>query len=247
MPPRGGNFGLAAATAAAGPRNRQPRSSCPGPAPPAKVERLRRTAAESRVTGAVYDDSLAASREHARCDRGARGARVRRPGDRRRPGRRARASSSSTAPALDTVLAGVGGGGLSAGTAAWFGDRGAAWWPGSVRSQAYAAALAAAKPVEVGVSVTVRLARRPAGRRRSAGRCCASARRLGARLTTTRFATLSTGSRPRSVGAEPGGAAALAALTSRAYVPEPASGSPRSSSGGNFDPASGVTKRVPGD
>ena len=60
----GGNFGVAAATAAQD-LGIPAAIFVPESAPPAKVERLRRTAADVHLTGALYDDAFAASHEHA--------------------------------------------------------------------------------------------------------------------------------------------------------------------------------------
>ena len=117
-------------------------------------------------------------------------------------------------PAVDTVLVGVGGGGLCAGTAAWFADRARVVAVEPVTSQAYAAALAAGGPVEVEVSG---VASDSLGARRTGAVPWAvmSAQGVGSVLVTDeaiRDAQRRLWAAVR-VGAEPGGAAALAALT----------------------------------
>ena len=109
----GGNFALAVAHAA-GELGHRATIFVPEASPPAKVERLRRTAAEVVVTGAFYDDALAAAAStrpasgalelHAFDDplvvagQGTCGREL----DRERPG-------------LDTIVVAVGGGGLCGG------------------------------------------------------------------------------------------------------------------------------------
>ncbi len=232
----GGNFGLAAATAAED-LGIAAAIFVPEASPDAKVERLRRTAADVHVTGALYDDSLAASREHARSTGALEVHAFDDPAIVAGQGTCGR-ELELDGPALDTVLVGVGGGGLCAGTAAWLGERARVVAVEPVASQAYAAALVAGKPVEVEVGgvASDSLGARQVGdvpwavlREHDVASVLVSddaIRDAQRRLWTS-----------VRVGAEPGGAAALAALTSRAYVPEPGERVAAIVSGGNFDPA----------
>jgi threonine dehydratase len=232
----GGNFGLAAATAA-GDLGIAAAIFVPEASPDAKVERLRRTAADVHVTGALYDDSLAASREHARSTGALEVHAFDDPAIVAGQGTCGR-ELELDGPALDTVFVGVGGGGLCAGTAAWLGDRAGVVAVEPVASQAYAAALVAGEPlaVEVGGVASDSLGARQVGdvpwgvlREHDVASVLVSddaIRDAQRRLWTS-----------VRVGAEPGGAAALAALTSGAYVPEPGERVAAIVSGGNFDPA----------
>ena len=232
----GGNFGVAAATAAQdlgiGAAIFVPESS-----PPAKVERLRRTAADVHLTGALYDDAFAASHDHATATGALEVHAFDDPAIVAGQGTCGR-ELDLDGPAVDTVLVSVGGGGLCAGTAAWFADHARVVAVEPVTSQAYAAALAAGGPVEVEVSG---VASDSLGARRTGAVPWAvmSAQGVGSVLVTDeaiRDAQRRLWAAVR-VGAEPGGAAALAALTGRAYVPEPGERVAVIVSGGNFDPA----------
>ena len=233
----GGNFALAVAHAAAE-LGHPAAIFVPESSPAAKVERLRRGEAEVVVTGAFYDDALAAARKHAEATgalelhafddplvvagQGTCGREL----DRARPG-------------LDTVVVAVGGGGLCGGIAAWYGDSGA-----DRRGRARGAA-------------------RPGGRARGAvprwrSRSVAiaadslGARRIGAhpwavlsRWVDESVLVADDAIRDAQrrlwgelrIAAEPGGAAALAALLSGAYAPEPGERVGVLVCGANFDPS----------
>lgn len=231
----GGNFALAVAHAAD--ELRHPAAIfVPEASPPAKVDRLRRSGAEVVVTGAFYDDALAAAGErvdatgalelHAFDDPlvvAGQGTCAREL-DRARPG-------------LDTILVAVGGGGLCAGVAAWYGDRARIVAVEPERCPTLAAAREAGRPVDVEVGG---LAADSLGARRIGAHPWAviegsvddsvlvgdeairdAQRRLWAELR---------------VAAEPGGAAALAALLSGAYVPTDGERLGVLVCGGNLDP-----------
>ena len=180
------------------------------------------------VTGALYDDSLAASREHARSTGALKVHAFDDPAIVAGQGTCGR-ELELDGPALDTVLVGVGGGGLCAGTAAWLGERARVVAVEPVASQAYAAALVAGEPVEVEVGgvASDSLGARQAGdvpwavlREHNIASVLVSddaIRDAQRRLWTS-----------VRVGAEPGGAAALAALPAARTCRSPASGSPRS-------------------
>jgi threonine dehydratase len=231
----GGNFGVAAATAA-GDLEIPAAIFVPEASSPAKVARLRSTTAEVFVTGALYDDSLAASREHAAATgalevhafddpaivegQGTCGREL----DRQRPG-------------LDTVLVAVGGGGLCAGVAAWFAGSARVVAVEPEAAPTYAAALAAGGPVEVDVSG---VASDSLGARRLGDRPweVMSRAEVGSLLVpdeAIRDAQRRLWAEAR-VAAEPGGATAVAALTAGAYVPRPGERVAAIVSGGNLDP-----------
>lgn len=232
----GGNFGIAAATAA---EELGIRAAIFGPeaSPAAKVDRLRRTAAEVVVTGALYDDSLAAAHKRAAqtgaleihafddprivAGQGTCGREL----DRQRPG-------------LDTVLVAVGGGGLCAGVAAWYGDSARVVAVEPAASQAYARAREAGEPVEVEVGG---IASDSLGARRVGDHPWAVLRRWDVGSVLVADEAIREAQRrlwaDARVAAEPGGAAAAAALISGAYVPEPGERVGVLVSGGNFDPA----------
>jgi threonine dehydratase len=124
------------------------------------------------------------------------------------------------APPLDTVLVAVGGGGLIGGIAAWF--------EGGVKvvgvepegSRALHAALAAGAPVDVSVKS---VAADSLGARRAGELCLEICRRFAPEVALVSDASILAAQaslwRDFCLVAEPGGAAAYAALASGAYVP----------------------------
>jgi threonine dehydratase len=231
----GGNFGVAVATAA-GDLGIPAAVFVPEASPPAKVDRLLRSAAEVVVTGALYDDALAACRERA----AATGALELHAFDDPRivagQGTCGRELDAQR-PGLDTILVAVGGGGLCAGTAAWYGDDARVIAIEPAAAPGYARALEAGEPVDVEVGG---IASDSLGARRIGDHPWATLRRhdVGSLLVSDeaiREAQRRLWAEAR-VAAEPGGAAALAALISGAYVPEPGERVGVIVSGGNFDP-----------
>jgi threonine dehydratase len=232
----GGNFGLAAATAA-GDLGIAAAIFVPEASPPAKVDRLRATAAEVIVTGAFYDDSLAAAHEravttgalevHAFDDpaivagQGTCGLEL-----------------ADAMPGLDTILVAVGGGGLCAGIAASYGDDARVIAVEPVASPSYSRALEAGRPVDVDVGG---IAADSLGAKRVGDHPWAVLRRreVGSILVSDeaiRDAQRWLWAEAR-VAAEPGGATALAALTCGAYTPADGERVAVVVSGGNLDPA----------
>jgi threonine dehydratase len=232
----GGNFGVAAATAAQD-LGIPSAIFVPESAPPAKVKRLRRTAADVHLTGGLYDDALTASHEHATATGALEVHAFDDPVVVAGQGTCGR-ELDLDGPVVDTVLVGVGGGGLCAGTAAWFGDRARVVAVEPVASQAYAAALAAGEPVEVEVGG---IASDSLGARRTGAVPWAVMSALGVGSALVSDEAIREAQRRLwgsvRVGAEPGAAAALAALTSGAYVPKPDERVAVIVSGGNFDPS----------
>lgn len=146
----GGNHGAAVAWAA-GRFGHEAHIFVPTTASPAKVDRLRQYGATVHQTGAVYGDALAASRrhlaEHAATSIHAYDDPVVMAG----AGTCAR-ELDLAAPELDAVLLACGGGGLSGGTAAWYGDQTEVVAVETEGTATYAAARAAGAAVDVEVS-----------------------------------------------------------------------------------------------
>jgi threonine dehydratase len=214
----GGNFGLAIAWAA---RRLGHRASVfvPDSSPRAKIDRLRDLGAEVRVVAGYYADALVAAEEHLE----ATGALAAHAYDQREvvAGQGTCAAELLDEHELDTVLVACGGGGLLAGVAGWVGDRVRVVAVETAGTATLHAARAAGRPVDVEV-----------------GGIAASS--LGAR----RLGSLAWAAQPwvddvvqledddvvdaqralwevRRLVTEPGGAVAVAALTSGAYVPAP--------------------------
>lgn len=139
---------------------------------------------------------------------------------------------------LDTVLIAVGGGGLLAGVACY--------WAGRVKlvgvepegSRCMHAALEAGCPVDVPVES---VAADSLGARRAGALAFAAARAAEAEIVLVQDAAIRAAQarlwRDYRVAAEPGGAAALAALLSGAYEPRPGERVGVLVCGGNVDPA----------
>jgi threonine dehydratase len=232
----GGNFALAVARAAAD-LGHPATIFVPENSPPAKVSRLRNSPAEVVVAGAVYDDALAACRQHSD---GSGALELHAFDD---PlivaGQGTCALEFDTqAPGLDTVLVGVGGGGLCAGAVAWFGDRVKVVAVEPETSQAYRQAIEAGEPVTVEVSG---VAADSLGAKRVGATPWATMRAHDVDSVLVTDEAISSTQRllwlQARIGAEPGGTAALAALTSGAYVPAPGERVGVIVSGANFDPS----------
>ena len=233
----GGNFALAVAHAA-GELAHRATIFVPESSPAAKVERLRASAARIVVGGAYYDEALAAAREHAARDGGLELHAFDDPLIVAGQGTCARELDTSS-PDLDTVLVAVGGGGLAAGACAWYGERTRIVAVEPERCPTLHAALAAGEPVDVEVSghAADSLGARRVGEapwqclRRWVDRSVLVGDDAIAEAQWRLWAEL-------RVAAEPGGAAAFAALTSGVY--EPAAGERVGVlvCGGNLDPAS---------
>ncbi len=215
----GGNHGLAVAWVAQ--RLGVPAEIfVPEVSPKAKVDKIRKLDATVHVTGALYDDALAACRSR-QAETGAL--------DIHAYDHNVTIAGTGTIgreveldlPAVDTVLVSLGGGGLASGIAAWFdGTATKVVVVEPENSQCFASAVAAGEPVDVTVAGV-------------------AADSLGARrIGTANWAALThaaTGSVTVSDDAvrdaqrrfwsatqlvvEPGGATAAAALWSGAYVP----------------------------
>jgi threonine dehydratase len=231
----GGNFALAVAHAAAA-LGHPAAIFVPEASPAAKVERLRRSPAEVVVTGAFYDDALAAAREHAAASgalelhafddplvvagQGTCGREL----DRARPG-------------LDTLVVAVGGGGLCGGIAAWYRDRARIVAVEPRRCPTLAAALDAGAPVEV--EVGGHAADSLGARRIGAHPWAALSRWVDEAVLVSDDAIRNAQRRlwrELRIAAEPGGATAVAGLLCGAYVPAPGERVGAVVCGANFDP-----------
>lgn len=216
----GGNHGAAVAWAARE-LGHPAEIFVPEIASPVKVERLRRYGATVTVTGAAYAEAKAASEIRA----AETGALVVHAYDQPEvvAGQGTAARELETqAPALDTVLVAVGGGGLVAGFCAWFRGRVRVVGVEPEGAPTLEAALRAGRPVDVEVGG---VAADSLGARRAGSIALALARRHLERVVLVEDEAIREAQRrlweALRVVAEPGGAAALAALVSGRYRSEP--------------------------
>jgi threonine dehydratase len=225
MPPAGvaaasgGNHGLAVALAARA-QGVPATIFVPEIASPAKIAGIRAAGADIRIGGARYNDALAACTAFI-AETGARSVHAYDAFETiAGQGTVAREWDAQAGTPLDTVLVAVGGGGLIAGMAAW--------WAGRVKvvgvepegSRALHAGLAAGGPVDVDVQS---VAADSLGARRVGDMVYEIAQRQVADVVLVTDAAISAAQRALwsdfRVAAEPGGAAAYAALLSGAYKP----------------------------
>jgi threonine dehydratase len=210
----------------------------PEAAPAIKLERLARYPVDVRRTGALYDDAQAA------CDLRAAetGALVCHPYDlpeviagQATVGRELEAQ----APEVDTVLVAVGGGGLIGGVASWFRGRVKVVAVEPETSRCLGAALEAGHPVEVPVSGR---ASDSLGAKQVGAWPFAAAEAWVDRAVTVTDDDIAEAQRALwhelRLVVEPGGAAALAALRAKAYVPAPGERVAVLVCGANTDPNS---------
>lgn len=234
----GGNHGAAVALAA---REHGTRAAIfvPALAAPAKVERLRRYGAEVHTVPGAYAEALDACRAHA----AATGARLvpAFDDDLVIAGQGTLGLELDAQAAIDTVIVAVGGGGLAAGVAAWFGDRVRLVAVETAGTASLDAALTAGAPVDVPISG---LAADALGARRIGDRPFALLRGHVTQRVVLDDEALGRAQwclwEALRVMAEPGGAAAVAALLSGAYVPAPGERVAAIVCGGNVDPATVV-------
>jgi threonine dehydratase len=215
----GGNHGAALAYAARALGHRA-EIFVPASSPALKAERIRSLGAEVVIGGAFYDDAQAAATERAAVT----GALMVHPFD-----HLATAAGAGTCAmefeqqsgGLDTVLTSTGGGGLTSGTAAWFGTEGVRVVSVEPEtSQCLAAALAAGQPVPVAVEG---MAIDSLGARQVGAVPFAICSALGVQAVTVSDDAIRAAQRALWQGlrlvVEPGGAASFAAILSGAYVP----------------------------
>ena len=215
----GGNFGLAVAHAASR-LGHHAAIFVPEVASPAKVERLRGFGAEVVVGGAFYADAYTASVERAEST----GALLAHAYD--QPEVVAGAGTCAVeleeqAPEVTTVVVAVGGGGLIGGVAGWLQDGKRLVAAESTGTPTLRAALDAGEPVDVNLSG---IAADSLGARRIGQLGFAAATRwVDESVLVSDDAIVGAQRRlweQARVAAEPGGAAALAAVLSGAYVAE---------------------------
>lgn len=217
----GGNHGAAVAYAARR-LGHKAEIYVPEAAPPAKVARIRGYGAEVRLVGASYAEAYAEMTARAQ----ATGALVVHAYDQPEvvtgQGTVGR-EFAAQAPELDTVLIAVGGGGLIGGVAAWYAGSGTRVVGVEPRTScALHAALAAGAPTDVEVAG---IASDSLGARRVGEIMFAIAREAVAEVCLVEDADIRAAQRALwsevQLIAEPGGAAALAALLAGAYRPAP--------------------------
>jgi len=216
----GGNHGAAVAYAAAR-LGIAAHIFVPELAGPAKIGLIRRTGAALTVVPGVYADALQAAQAHEAKTGAIQIHAYDAPGTVAGQGT-CMAEFENQGLEADTVLIAVGGGGLIAGAMAWLQGRRKLVAVEPVTSCALHAALAAGAPVDVEVSG---IAANALGARRIGSICfdLAAAQRVGSVLVDD--AAIAEAQRALWTEArllvEPAGAAALAALRSGAYRPEP--------------------------
>lgn len=232
----GGNHGAAVAWAAAR-LGVTAEIFVPSVASPAKVERIRGFGATVHVGGASYADAFAASQVRA----AESGALVVHAYD--QPETIAGQGTvalelEADAPELDSVIVACGGGGLVAGVAAWFAGRVKVIAVEPEGCPTLSAALHAGRPVDVEVGG---LAVDSLGARRIGELAYPLCVRYVAHSVLVTDAAIRGAQlalwRELRIAVEPGGAAALAALTSGAYAPQPGERVGVLVCGANLDPA----------
>jgi threonine dehydratase len=214
----GGNHGAAVALAAAE-IGHKATIFVPRNCPPVKIERLRAYGAEVVATGEDYADAFAASVTHARSTGALAIHAYDEPDVVAGQGTAAREFEEDSG-GLDTMIVAVGGGGLVGGTLAWFDDgRTRVVGVESEGTATLAHALAAGRPVDIEVGG---IAADALGARRIGDLGFALAQRLHRSLLVS-DAEIAAAQKQlwemTRIVAEPGAAAAFAAVTSGRYVP----------------------------
>jgi len=216
----GGNHGAAVAFAAMK-LGKRARIFVPRVSSPAKIERIRGYGADLVVTGERYDDALAASREWA-AQSGALTVHAYEQVETLLGQGTVALELEEQAPLLDTLLVAVGGGGLIGGIAAWYAGRVRIIGVEPEAAPTLARALEAGRPVDApaGGIAADSLAPRRVGETMFR---IAQAYIAGDVLVTDEaiLAAQEALWNVLRVVAEPGGAAALAALLSGRYQPAP--------------------------
>lgn len=231
----GGNHGIAVAHVA---RKLGIRAEIfvPASSPPMKRERIAALGANVHVVPGLYDDAQAAATEH----QARTGAFAVHPFE--HPdvvaGQGTLARELEAQVDFDTLLVATGGGGLTAGQAAWFAGRKKVVSVEPETSRCLHAALEAGSPVTVPVSG---VAADSLGARRLGDVAWSVVRHHVAKAVLVTDAAIRAAQRMAwerlQLIAEPGGATALAALQMGAYVPEPGERVVVVVCGANCDPA----------
>jgi threonine dehydratase len=217
----GGNHGVAVAFAA----NRLQRKAAifvPTIASPSKIELIRRHGAELHVGGHRYADALAASERHV-AESGALPIHAFDQAETMLGQGTVGLEIERDAPDLDTLLVAVGGGGLIGGIAAWYRGRVKVVAVESDGAPTLRDAFAAGEPVDApagGIAADSLAPKRIGERAFPILRRYAAPEVVLVTDSDIRSAQQALWSTMRIV-AEPGGAAAFAALLSGAYRPEP--------------------------
>lgn len=233
----GGNHGLAVAWVAQ-------RLGVPGEifvpevSPAAKIDKIRKLGATVRIAGALYDDALAACRIR-QAETGALDIHAYDHDDTIAGAGTIGREIEHDLGAVDTVLVSLGGGGLSAGIAAWFtGTATKIVVVEPERSRCFSAAIAAGEPVDVTVAGVA--ADSLGARRIGAVNWQALVAADASSVTVTDDAIRNAQRRfwaELQLVVEPGGAAAASALWSGAYTPDPGETIAVVVCGANCDPA----------
>ena len=216
----GGNHGAAVAYAAMRLGVRA-RIFVPTVSSPAKIQRIRSYGADLVVGGERYADALAASEAWAR-DSGALPVHAYDQAETLLGQATLGLELSEQAPSLDTVLVAVGGGGLLGGVAAWYAGRATVIGVEPEAAPTLTEALKAGSPVDAPAGGIAADSLAP---RRVGALMFPIARALVARVVLVDDDAIR-GAQQRlweavRVVAEPGGAAAFAALLAGVYVPAP--------------------------
>jgi threonine dehydratase len=233
----GGNHGAAVAYAARQVGVRA-RIFVPTISSPAKVERIRSYGADLCITGEIYDDALAASRAWA-AESGALPIHAFDQRETLLGQGTVGLELAQQAPDLDTLLVAVGGGGLIGGIASWYEGKIRIVGVEPTESPTLTAALAAGRPVDAPVGG---IAADSLGPKRVGDLTFPIARRYVDRVVLVNDQDIRRAQRAlwssMRIAAEPGGAAALAALLAGAYLPGPGERVGVMVSGGNTSPES---------
>jgi threonine dehydratase len=216
----GGNHGAAVAFAAMK-LAKQARIFVPTVSSPAKIARIRGYGADLVVTGDRYDDALAASREWAAAS-GALPVHAYEQHETLLGQGTVGLEFEEQAPALDTLLVAVGGGGLIGGIAAWFCGRVRIIGVEPEAAPTLAMALAAGRPVDAPAGGIAADSLAP---KRVGEMMFPIARAHVERVVLVPDEAIQAAQQSLwqslRVAAEPGGAAAFAALHSGGYRPQP--------------------------
>jgi threonine dehydratase len=216
----GGNHGAAVAYAAM--KTRHPATIfVPGVASAAKIEQIRGYGARLEIAGERYHDALLASEAHVRKTGAAAIHAYDQPATLAGQGTVAM-EFEEQAPALDAVLVAVGGGGLIGGMAAWFAGRVPVIGVEPEEAPTLTRALEAGEPVDAPAGGVAADSLAP---RRVGELMFPIAQRYVERTVLVSDDAIREAQRALwkalRIVAEPGGAAALAALTSGAWKPKP--------------------------
>lgn len=233
----GGNHGAAVAHAAAR-LGIKARIFVPEISPPLKLQRIREAGAEVVIAGAAYAEARAECEAYVAASGALDIHAYDSPQTIAGQGTVAAEWEEQAEAPLDTVLVAVGGGGLIAGVAAWFAGRVRVVGVEPERIPTLHAALEAGRPVDVEVSG---VAADSLGARRVGAHVLPIAAAHVERVVLVPDAAIREAQRQLlkilRIVSEPGGAAALAALTAGAYRPEKDERVGVLICGGNADPA----------